>query len=410
MIARAIVVVPPTSTAAELQRPIAGVPVLLRLLLSAQRAGVGAVLLLGLSHDTPWLAELLRDRRLLLRVLCLEDGPWAALLGAAPELEKAWWEGDLWVLPGGGVVDVALLRDAAQQPIAEPIATLETWPAPAPPQGPPFYRVAGSCLRAMLEAAGDEPLSSLLMALPQRGPAAQIANRGRVCLPAVAEEMLAAVERGLLAGLGSAADGWVDRHLNRQLSPWISRWLLRTPLTPNHVTLLSLAVGLAAAGSIAQGGWLGGVIGAVLLQGAAVLDCCDGEVARLKFLESPGGYYLDIAGDNLVHVAVFLAVAWSSAVSLPQGYAVWLGGASAGGTLLAFAAVLTMRHGRARPRSARLDRLIDSLTNRDFSLLLLLCALAGQLEWFLWALAIGVNLFWPSVLALSWRGLRRRHG
>jgi len=72
--------------------------------------------------------------------------------------------------------------------------------------------------------------------------------------------------------------------------------------------------------------------------------------------------------------------------------------------------VLATRHGRARNSSARLERMIDALTNRDFSMLLLLCALAGTLEWFLWALAVGVNLFWSAVLGLAWMSQRPTHG
>jgi phosphatidylglycerophosphate synthase len=147
-----------------------------------------------------------------------------------------------------------------------------------------------------------------------------------------------------------------------------------------------------------------------LLQGSAVIDCCDGEVARLKFQESPSGYYLDIACDNVVHVAVFAGVAWSSYQSLGQAHWLVLGWLAACGTIMAFIAVLTTRYGRAHHPSMALERLIDALTTRDFSILLFACALIGKLTWFLWALAIGVNLFWPIVLILAWRTQRSSNG
>jgi hypothetical protein len=76
---------------------------------------------------------------------------------------------------------------------------------------------------------------------------------------------------------------------------------------------------------------------------------------------------------------------------------------------MAFLVVLVTRHGRVRQPSGALDRLIDALTNRDFSVLVVLCALVGKLGWFLWALAIGVNLFWQSCsLGLTFSLLRRR--
>ena len=51
MIARAVVLISAATTPADLVQPIAGVPALLRLLLCAQRAGIGEMLLLGGSRS-----------------------------------------------------------------------------------------------------------------------------------------------------------------------------------------------------------------------------------------------------------------------------------------------------------------------------------------------------------------------
>jgi 1L-myo-inositol 1-phosphate cytidylyltransferase / CDP-L-myo-inositol myo-inositolphosphotransferase len=314
------------------------------------------------------------------------------------------------VLPASGAIDVRLLRDAVQQVMACPIAVIDAEPQASPTYTAPFYRVSGPWLQPIVQASGEVALSALLRDLPQRSDVERISNRGLVCVPIVSEANRAAVERGLFKGIESASDGWVDHHLNRKLSPWFSRWFLRLPLTPNHVTLIALAIGLLAALSVARGSWLSGVVGALLLQWSAIIDCCDGEVARLKFLESTSGYYLDLACDNIVHVAVFASVAWSSYQELGQTYALLLGGVAAFGTVMAFIVVLATRHHRARYTSAALDRLIDALANRDFSLILVICALTGTLEWFLWALAIGVNLFWPIVLGLARKAQRTAHG
>jgi heme A synthase len=52
------------------------------------------------------------------------------------------------------------------------------------------------------------------------------------------------------------------------------------------------------------------------------------------------------------------------------------------------------------------NRLLAQLMHRDFALIVLLAALVDRLEWFLWAAAIGINLFWPAVLALLIRDRR----
>jgi phosphatidylglycerophosphate synthase len=411
MITRAIVLIPATATPADLLPPIAGVPALLRLLLSAQRAGVGEMLLLGTDRCPPGVQEsVTQDPRLMARFIWLDDQPCSALLQACPDLEKEWWEGELWVLPAGGVIDVKLLRDAVEQVGARPIAVIDAEPQTSPTYAPPFFKVSAPWLQLLVEAAGDVALSGLLCDLPRRSDVERIPNRGLVCAPVVCDANRAAVERGLFRGLESSSDGWVDHYLNRKLSPWFSCWLLRMPLTPNQVTLIALAMGLLAALSFARGSWLSGIVGALLLQWSAIIDCCDGEVARLKFLESTNGYYLDIACDNIVHVAVFAGIAWSSYQELRQTYVLLLGGLAAYGTVMAFVVVLATRHGRARNASAALDRLIDALTNRDFSLILVICAVTGTLEWFLWTLAIGVNLFWPIVLGLARKAQWTAHG
>ena len=270
MSSRAIVLIPATATLADLLQPIAGVPALLRLLLCAQRAGLGEILLLGVNrYPRSMQVALTRDARLTSRLVCVDDQPWSALVQACPDLEKAWWKGDLWVLPAGGVIDATLLRNAVQQ--ADP----DQLPSSIPNPGhlhvcTPFFRVSGAWLQPIVQASGDVALSALLLRCPQRSDSERLSNQGLVCAPAVSETNRAAVERGLFNGLESASDGWVDRYLNRKLSPWFSRWFVRMPLTPNHVTLIAWAIGLLAAFKLCAwklGQWrAGGVATAMVLR------------------------------------------------------------------------------------------------------------------------------------------------
>src|ERR671925_1699180 len=142
MSSRAIVLMPATATPAHLLRPIAGVPALLRLLLCAQRAGLGEILLLGVNRCPGSMREsLTRDPRLSARLVWLDDQPWSAVVQACPDLEKAWWEGDLWVLPAGGVIDATLLRAAVQQVGSHPITVIDPEPSTSPMSAIPFFRV-----------------------------------------------------------------------------------------------------------------------------------------------------------------------------------------------------------------------------------------------------------------------------
>ena len=92
---------------------------------------------------------------------------------------------------------------------------------------------------------------------------------------------------------------------------------MKTPITPSGWTLAILILPLIGAAFFARGDYLSVLLGLIVFQVYSVLDGCDGELARLKFLESPRGAMLDFWGDNVVHVAVFgcMAVGWCLATA-----------------------------------------------------------------------------------------------
>ena len=67
------------------------------------------------------------------------------------------------------------------------------------------------------------------------------------------------------------------------------------------------------------------VLGALLFMLSSTLDGCDGEIARLKFRQSRFGGWLDIWSDNVVHVAVFGAIAVGLYREAPAERFLWLG-------------------------------------------------------------------------------------
>lgn len=83
-----------------------------------------------------------------------------------------------------------------------------------------------------------------------------------------------------------------------------------TPITPNQVTFLSAVV---AAGSAAMlillPGYLWLVLAAVVYEFSFVLDCADGQLARLRKVASPAGHLLDFLMDELKAMFMLGAVA-----------------------------------------------------------------------------------------------------
>ncbi len=117
-------------------------------------------------------------------------------------------------------------------------------------------------------------------------------------------------ESQLLAALLKATDGIISRNINRPISLRITRLLLDTSLTPNQMTGVAALFGIAAILVVALGGvpWL--IPGALLLQAQSILDGCDGEISRLKYIRSRLGEWLDQVLDDIVNLGFFAATSW----------------------------------------------------------------------------------------------------
>src|SRR5580700_2376219 len=97
--------------------------------------------------------------------------------------------------------------------------------------------------------------------------------------------------------------------------PWDARLARRlvTPLkngcvTPNHLTTVRLAVGLAAAAAFLPGTYGWSNLGALLLIVSNFLDHTDGELARMSGKSSRIGHVYDLASDAVVTILLFIAM------------------------------------------------------------------------------------------------------
>ena len=121
------------------------------------------------------------------------------------------------------------------------------------------------------------------------------------------EELRAATQPESIFARNSG-EHWAGRLYMRRLSPYLTRVLIRTPLTPNGVTWLMIAVGLAAAGLLTLPGLLPAIGVVVLIQLQLLLDCSDGELARWRKVSSPAGIFLDRLAHNVTEAALPIAL------------------------------------------------------------------------------------------------------
>jgi len=111
----------------------------------------------------------------------------------------------------------------------------------------------------------------------------------------------------------------VDLAVYRPLGFLLVKAIFRTSITPNQITVFSIFVGLLAGLGYGLGRRSTIVAGALLLAFSIVLDCADGQLARLKKNGTRFGRLLD----GLVDYAVDLSVCIGLAVGLAPDVHRW---------------------------------------------------------------------------------------
>jgi phosphatidylglycerophosphate synthase len=115
-------------------------------------------------------------------------------------------------------------------------------------------------------------------------------------------------EKQLLRYSGKSQDGIVSKFLNRPISRVITRLLVKLPITPNIWTILTFALAPVAFVVLIRGDYSGFVIGTAVFQLINILDGCDGEIARAKYLDSERGRRLDAFCDFLANLLFVLCL------------------------------------------------------------------------------------------------------
>jgi len=228
------------------------------------------------------------------------------------------------------------------------------------------------------------------------------------------------MENRLLAGLVKDTEGIMSRLVNRRISLAVTRRLMNRNVTPNQMTWVSMGIGLFGALFFLLPGQSAQIAGALLFLLHSILDGCDGELARLKFMESRAGGVFDYWSDNIVHVAVFACIGAGWAMHGGESQ-VWLFSLLAvGGTLISAWLVFehTMRDKKGNGPlytsvsggngNFMLVRIADMLSRRDFIYLVVLLAIFGKIHWFLVMTAVGAPVYAMVLLAIISRDKRGR--
>ena len=378
-------------------REVCGIPLLVRTIMTAVRAGTNHFLLLYSGAFPSHVEKTLRENNLLKRSATLEfvrapefdpslPARWAGMIG---RLDQTF----LW-LPWNWVTNKHALLN---------LDVLE--------YNPPKWT----------SAARLEREAMLLPSYPDLDP---VEDAPGVAILAPASVQTA--ERWLVANSGKPLDG-IYTTFNRRLCRPFVRMLTHTAATPNAVTVAGLLVAIAAAYFFATGTYLSSVIGALLFFASGLLDEVDGMLARLKFSDSAFGTWFEGSVDNVSYLLLFAGI--SIGLCRQRGpRELWIGGAVVVGAILSTAVISWQRKRSThsdRPNEylGNMYRLLEqdraswmSRTTRRIQFFLkkgvfvhyvVIFTVLGLLPVLMWIAAFAGNLTWIVALYFSRRFFRR---
>ena len=163
-----------------------------------------------------------------------------------------------------------------------------------------------------------------------------------------------ACERAFLRQAGKTQDGLISRYINRPISRSISRWLLKLPIQPSTWSLAIFLLPLLASGALFSGdaGWI--IAGCAIFHLYSILDGCDGEIARAKFLQTEFGRRLDSAcdflGNMLLAVSLGVGLARQAYAAGAPGWVYVLEGCAAAVFVVLSEGIVFLRRTRGEER------------------------------------------------------------
>lgn len=313
-------------------RKICGVPLLTRVIVTAQRSGGSGILVL---HPKSLPKERLESRLdgLPFRIQFLETeqsfdparhANWRAIEG---QLEERF----LW-LPWNYVTDRRTLAYLVEGGRLSDKGVRFGWPQQSNSSTPAGFQQPRVIRK---NAFFDSP--------------EEIAMPNAPGVAVTSTETAADAERLLVRRSGKETDG-IFSTFNRRLCRPLVRWLSKTPVTPNLITFSGLLVVLLSGYWYAQGYWLAYALGGLFYFLSVLFDEMDGMLARLTFKDSAFGCWLETVVDYASYVVVFAGMA----IGLyRESGAIWLW---QGGLLLTGAFLSFLVLGRQRKLATESDK------------------------------------------------------
>jgi len=155
-----------------------------------------------------------------------------------------------------------------------------------------------SAIEISIARNDDSTLSGAIRVMARDGNVRTFDIGGGLWIDVDDEEAFYKAEKVLTEKIKKPSDGPVSMYLNRHMSVMVSKYLVKTAITPNLISLFSFILSLIGTAFFFFGSYIALATGGVLIQIASIVDGCDGEVARLKYQESDFGGWFDAVLDR----------------------------------------------------------------------------------------------------------------
>ena len=206
-------------------------------------------------------------------------------------------------------------------------------------------------------------------------------------------------------------DGIHTRPTKRALIP-IIKLLLKTPITPNMITIMGLLVSLVAGYAYSRGRYIDFVLGAIIAFISMLFDHLDGCIARVKSLESDFGAYFDTVCDYVFYISFGVGMTVGLYRSSGNYIYIYLGIAALFGILVSLITSSYQRKTYAQDASLYAHEAHIKLENDQSAIVrwgrksyfvmrrgvmpfyLFIFTVLGLLPFILFMTALGSNLFW----------------
>ncbi len=196
---------------------------------------------------------------------------------------------------------------AARASTHDPGAAIAVGDPPAGAYTGAFVVTGATVATAIAALARGETDTNLVVQLPD---AARVVHGAIACHSLATREDRRAAHRMLYRILVKPQDNAITRYVYRPVSFPLTRLLVWTPITPNQVSYLVALLVALGCWVTAHASMNAALAGTAIVLAASYLDCCDGEIARLKLRSSRLGAWLDTIIDELSSLGYMIALGW----------------------------------------------------------------------------------------------------